>query len=145
MSWICLIGCSLPAKLHGNINTIVYYDNGASMSIDLSDQDTLVKYVTELVQGSDDMLRLIVTKDAIDQAKQGECVEITFANELKINLNNLGKTISFSKILISLNNNSSIVFYCGKKKYFSPPYINSKGYPIAQKIKALCDVAARDS
>ena len=143
MSSICLLGCSMTNKLHGHNDKVVYYEKGVSTNLVIDNPNILFDLVRELVKGTDDSFRLIVTKSTIDNAKQKRCVEITFANEINVSMNN-GKSLSFSKILISLknddehNDNSSVVFYCGKKVYFTPPYINSKGAKIADEIMRLC-------
>lgn len=144
MSPMCLLGCSLPNAIHGNNFKIVYFDKGVSKDVIIDKSNNIVDYVKKLVEGTDDNIRLIVTQSTIDDAKQKRCIEITFTDEISVTTNN-GKHLSFSKILIILknniesNNSSSVVFYCGKKEYFTPPFINSKGYPIAEIIRGLCE------
>lgn len=149
MSFICLIGCSITNKLQGHNDKVVYYEKGVSTNVVIDNPGYLFELVNELVKGTDDSFRLIVTKSTIDNAKQKKCVEIIFANEMNVSTNN-GNSLSFSKILISLKNNddpndtSPIVFYCGKKVYFTPPYINSKSVKVANEIKRLCMSAIHD-
>ncbi len=140
-----MTGCSMNNQRQDIIDKVVYYENGVAKNITIDNKKALITLIRELIKGTDDCLRLIVTRNIIDDEKQKRCLEILFKDEISVIKNN-GEKLSFSKILISLNNDdetndySPVVFYCGKKVYFTPPYINSKGVEITNKIKILGNV-----
>lgn len=146
MSSICFIGCSMINKLKGHNDKIIYYDNGVPRDVIIDNSNHIIDLVRELVKGTDDSFRLIVTKSTIDNAKKKICVEVNLVNEISVSMNN-GKSLSFSKILIMFKNedgikkSSSALFYCGKNVYYTPPYINSKGASLAEEIKRICESA----
>lgn len=143
MSLLWLTGCSTSSLLHKNEFTIKYYENGKSINVVIENDDTITRLVTNLVQGTDNSFKMMVTKSTIENAKLKTCTEITFAKEMNITMKN-GNIISFTKVLILFKNDeearksSSVVFYCGTRDYLSPPYINSEGGAIANEIRRLC-------
>lgn len=144
MSILSLIGCSTPSNLHSDECSIVFYENGQAKNVVIDNPNKIRNYVINLVQGIDNSFKMMVTRRTIEDAKKKDCAEITFSKEISITMNN-GNNISFSKILVTFKNieeiskSSSIVFYCGKQDYFSPPYINSMGTPIAEEIRKICE------
>lgn len=140
LSSICFCGCSMPCEKHVNSYSISYFDKGVKREVFLKDSINFVNLVKDLVKGTNNSFKMLVTKNIIEDAKLETCVEITFINDITVNTNR-GKTISFSKILIPLKNeSSSAVFYCGKENYYSrPPYINSDGFNIVSEIRKICE------
>ena len=142
LSAMLLIGCSMSNQLQGKNCKIVYYDKGRPTDMIVDSSNAIIESVTDLVQGADDRIRLIVTKSTIDKVKQNNCVEFELPEELRVKMYN-GNLLSFSKILISFNdgrpNAPYVVFYCGKKEYNTPPYINSNGAQIAEEIRKFCE------
>ena len=130
-----LMGCSATGNALDNACKVRLYKNRQSSETQQQNVQELEALVKELVEGTDDAYKQIVTAQDIKELKQQLCLEIIFPSELAIALNG-GICITMSKILIPLDehHDNSIVFYCGHDRYFSPPYVNSHGARTLEKI-----------
>lgn len=130
-----LMGCSATGNDLDNACKVCLYKNRQSSETRQQNVQELETLVKELVEGTDDAYKQIVTTQDIKELKHQLCVEIIFPDELTIAING-GTSITMSKILIPLDEDrgDSIVFYCGHKRYFSPPYVNSHGARTLEKI-----------
>ena len=134
-SALWLMGCSTSGNTLSPACKVHVYENRHSSQRYPQNDEELEALIRELVGGTDDAYKQIVTSGDIKELKQQQCVEIIFPNPLTIPVND-AKSITMSKILIPLHrgDGDEVVFYCGRKTYFSPPYVNSKGARILERI-----------
>lgn len=131
-----LLGCSTSGNPLGQSCKVLVYENGQSSQMHPQNDEELEALVKELVSGTDDAYKQIVTSQDIEELKQQHCVEIMFQDELTIPIDNSERTLTLSKILMPLDQGEGdgVVMYCGRKTYFSPPYFNSHGARLLDRI-----------
>ena len=145
LSFIPLLNCSVTNQVDDKEFKVVYFDKNIQKNIIINEPERFLELINNLVLGVDDLYKLIVTNKTIKEVKENNSgMEILLSNEMCIDLN-IGKTLKFRKLLIPFVNQSdstekasTVVLYCGGKKYFTPPYINSKGSLILEEIRAIC-------
>jgi len=145
LSFIPLINCTIANQVDNKDFRVIYFDKNIQKSIKINEPNHFLELINNLVLGIDDLYKLIVTNETIQEIKNSNSgIEIFFSKEISVNLE-IGKTLKFKKILVPFANKSdntekasSVVLYCGGKEYFTPPYVNSKGSLISEEIKAIC-------
>ena len=145
LSFIPLLNCSVTNQVDDKEFKVVYFDKKIQQNIKINEPNQFLELINNLVLGVDDLYKLIVTNETIKEIKDNNSgIEILFSNEMSIDLA-IGTTLKFKKILIPFVNKSDstekaseAVLYCGGKKYFTPPYVNSKGSLILEEIRAIC-------
>lgn len=87
----------------------------------------LQKKSESLFINANNILDLIVTGKTIDEAKESASVEILYSEPKEFNVQ-LGKPhiIKVDALLISLKNNSAVIYYSVNGSYSSGPYVNTK-------------------
>lgn len=136
------MGCIEEAN-YMNVN-VIKKGSTEKVSLDKDDQKRLLQLVTSLIEESDDVLRLMVTEDRINDIKQvEESIEIVFSSEKIFKSDKLGGE-SIKKILLPLTGefigspeDPIITIFVGDDEYFSGPLRNSVGYQKLMGIKSL--------
>ncbi len=145
LSFISLLNCSVTNQNNNKKFKVVYFDKNIQKDIRINEPNQFLELINNLVLGIDDCFRLIVTNETIKGIKNNSSgIEIFFSNEMSSDLATR-QTLKFKKILIPFPNQSddniekisAVVLYCGRKKYFTPPYINSKDSFLLEKIKIM--------
>lgn len=139
MAAMGLMGCSVTNKAAGQRCKVTSYSDGKPTEVHVEDTAELESLVGELVLGTDDALKMRTTSAIIGQEKKRGCLEIVFHDQMTIETQ--GMTFNFKKILLPRQDpalTSKVKFYCGSKSYASPPYINSNGVTVMEKIMELC-------
>lgn len=144
LSFISFLGCSMTNQINKKEFKVIYFDKNYQENVKINNSDSFYMLIDSLISGVDDSFKLIVTNDKIKEIKDNDSgIEIFFSNEVSFDLK-IGQTIKLKKLLIPFPNqsngilkNSTVVLYCGKKKYFTPPYTNSKGFDLLEKMKTI--------
>ncbi|KQC09199.1 MAG: hypothetical protein APR54_13085 [Candidatus Cloacimonas sp. SDB] len=141
---IILTGCKNMEQAETDI---IYFENGAETEIDLNskeDQEKLINLINELMLGTDDMLRLLVSQDRIDQLKnEASGIEVSFNNVIRLHSEELGDhdvkkiLIPFSGEFVGDYNDSMATIFLANDGYMSGPLRNTQGLPKVNEIKEL--------
>lgn len=143
LSIMLFSACSITGKTKQKDVKIFYFNNNSTKKIEIENFDSFMVSIDSIMLGIDDSFKLIVTDKKIKEIKENQSgIEIFFPNAISINLKN-EQVLKLKKILIPFTNSdniekkSAIVLYIGEKKYFTPPYINSKGMADLESIKRI--------
>jgi len=139
-----LIGCK---NMEHNNTDIIYFENGTETEINLTsakDQEQFHQLINELILGTDDMLRLLVSQDRIDQLKkEASGIEVSFKDDIRLHSEEMGDhdvdkiLIPFSGEFVGDYNDSMATIFLAKNGYISGPLRNTNGLPIVNEIKEL--------
>jgi hypothetical protein len=148
LSVFTLSNCPITNGLNkkSKISKVVYFSQGTEKDIKVKNIITFEESVQELIAGIDDVVKQIVTKNVIKRSKDNASgIEIYFSETIAVNTKN-GKSLNIDKLLIpypilsdSQEKSSIVEIYYGGKEFYTPPYINSIGRSVLDKIKSLVE------
>ncbi|MBN1327194.1 MAG: hypothetical protein JW996_04530 [Candidatus Cloacimonetes bacterium] len=126
---------------------ISYFENGTEIQITLNseeDQEKLFTLINELILSTDDMLRLLVSQDRIDQLKQeASGIELSFKDNIRIHSKEMGDhdvdkiLIPFTGEFVGDYNDRMATIFLANDGYISGPLRNMNGLPKVNEIKDL--------
>jgi len=141
---ISLGGCKNMDKEKISLNL---YEHGVKKVVTIeskSEREEMESLVTELVKGTDDMLRLLVDKIRINELKNTEIgVEIVFPKKVMLTSTKMGKYevdklfIPFTGDFIGNGEDTMTTIFLANGAYISGPLRNSKGLKIVDRIKEI--------
>jgi len=109
-----------------------------------SEKQELEKLLTDLVAGTDDMLRLLVDKKRINELKNTEIgVELVFSNKIVLSTEKMGKYevdklfIPFTGDFIGNDDDTMATIFLANGAYISGPLRNSKGLKMVNRIREI--------
>ena len=145
---LVIFGCAAKkSSLQAIDYKVVIWEKGKKEEMKCKASNELVRdAIIQIVENSDDMLKLMVTDQLINGLKQRiYCLEITFTSPLTAKF---GETdTSFSRIFIPINNDSDvhgIVFYLADSRtYFTPPGISSHGKVDLNNLLLLLNITIK--
>lgn len=123
---------------------VIKNSSAEKVSLDRDLQKRVFQLITSLIEESDDVLRLMVTEDRINEIKENEeSIEIVFNSKKEFESVQLGGE-SIKKILLPLTGefigspeDPIITIFIGDDDYFSGPLRNSIGYQKLMEIKSI--------
>jgi hypothetical protein len=123
---------------------VIKNSTAEKVSLEKDLQKRVFRLITSLIEESDDVLRLMVTGDRINEIKQSEeSIEIVFNSTKVFESDQLGGE-SIKKILLPLTGefigspeDPIITIFVGEDEYFSGPLRNRVGYPKLMEIKSI--------
>lgn len=127
--------------------TINLFEHGIKRVIVIdskSERQELEKLLTDLVAGSDDMLRLLVDKKRINELKNTEIgVELVFPHKLMLSSKKMGEFevdklfIPFSGEFVGKGDDTMSTIFLANGAYISGPLRNSKGLKMVNRLKEI--------
>ncbi len=146
-SVILIYLCSaFSCKQGNNEMKILYYENGNTTELKFaaSDEQQLNEILNKLLMLTDDMLRVYLDIETIEELKQSEmCLEILFPEIVTLKTGFLGD-VTLNKILIPLSGDyagsemiDSVTILIGEDDYSSGPLTASGGFKYINELKNL--------
>jgi hypothetical protein len=132
--------CTRPAAEHMQCT---YYNHGTLERLPAGYEDSVLVLVQELVGASDDILKLLVAPDRIEEIrKTGTGLEIISSQSMRLNAGKLG--IHTAKMILvpfdgefSEGEQGPTTVFLGESTYQSGPLRQSKGRPLVRRINIL--------
>lgn len=125
---------------------ITIFDHGVGLPVSIKDSDQFFKQVNDLILGTDDTIKLLVSPEQIEALKQSDyCVEIIFEKAVFVRSRKLGIyridriLIPFEGEFVGTETGPTLTLFLGKGSYFSGPLQNSDGFGYIKEIRALLD------
>jgi len=141
---ILLSGCKNMDKNKISLNL---FEHGVKKVFTIeskSEREEIVHLVTELVKGTDDMLRLLVDKKRINELKNTEIgIEIIFPKKVMLTSDKIGEFevdklyIPFTGDFIGKGDDTMSTIFMANGAYISGPLRNSKGRKMVKQIQTL--------
>lgn len=120
---------------------IVYFNNGALTEVSLTKLPQILNILQDMAKGIDDVYRLIITPEHITKIKnEKQGIEIILQQDYELPIQQ-GK-IDVQKILLPFctatdKNCPAVMYFGGRKSYWTPPYVNTNGAQYLQKIQQI--------
>ena len=120
---------------------IVYFDNGTQTEVSLTKLPQILNVLKDMANGIDDVYRLIITPEHIDEVKnEKQGIEISLQQDYELTLPQ--GQINVQKILLPFcaatdENCLAVMYFGGRKSYWTPPYVNTNGAQHLQKIQQI--------
>ena len=142
---ICLliIG-SIISFIYANNDSLIYYQNGKKEYISNDKMPKVLERIDALTTGIDDVLKLIVLEDTIDELKSEKCFEVILSKPREVKANDFSKqSFTYQRFLIPLcdgdtcSKNTAVFYFGNRNTYFSPPFINTKGGKYRDEIRKI--------
>lgn len=140
---MALCSCAIGKEPRTGDSPVTLYRMDGGRSIAVADTAAVFSQVVELVQSSDDKLKLVVTSGGIADVKRTKtCLEIVFPQPRTVRMSD-GKDIQLQRVLIELSGAGrgsapvSVIMYLGRNTYFTPPYVSHHGQPQLNRLLHL--------
>lgn len=137
-----LINC----KTEVNSMKVITFTNGEKTELKINSEDAgkIKTIVSELLINTDDMLRLHIDEDRINELKLNEkCIEVIFDSTRIFNTGFLGET-AIKKILLPMSgdfqaseNIDIVTIIIGEDEYLSGPLTISGGFKLFEELKKI--------
>lgn len=120
---------------------IMYFNNGTQTEVSLTKLPQIMSIIKDMAQSTDDVYKLIVTPEYIDEVKtQKQGIEISFQQDYELTIPQ--GQINVQKILLPFceapaENCLAVMYFGGRKSYWTPPYVNTNGARHLQKIQQI--------
>lgn len=128
---------------------VTYFEAGKETEINFrskADFDQLKNLIMELVAGTDDVLRLLVNDERIEQLKNDAAgIEIKFSELLILHSDQLadyqvdGLLIPFNGEFADIDENGVATVFLADQVYLSGPLRNPSGMKIVNQMRALLE------
>jgi len=121
-----------------------YFNRGIYKKIKIQQPENYYNILMELIRGTDEILKLLVSEERIDKIKHDESgIEIIFNESIRIHSQNLGifkinkLLIPFEGYYVGNEKDPMSTIFIGDNGYMSGPLRNSKGFEHVKKIELL--------
>ncbi len=130
-------GCHMQTmQQQDNPHGCTVYINGEIQMLDEQQTHKVDSTVTDLLLHCNDIYEQIVMPDFMNKLRGQDYLELVYDTPQKIQLKQ--EPLEFTRIFIPLSGKfrqgDDVTFICGNPEYFSPPYVNDKGYPALKLV-----------